>query len=70
MPEPGSKKFDRRRAKLRREAEDQGIPDKHANEDAKGRLEDDPQWQTHGPRTERGLGPKGQRNERDDQRNA
>ncbi|MEV0597834.1 hypothetical protein AB0I82_00825 [Streptomyces sp. NPDC050315] len=70
MPEPGSKKFDRRRAKLRREAEDQGIPDKHANEDAKGRLEDDPQWQTRGPRTERGLGPKGQRNERDDQRNS
>lgn len=30
MPEPGSKKFDKRRAELRKEAEDRGIPDRHA----------------------------------------
>ncbi|WP_051871273.1 hypothetical protein [Streptomyces sclerotialus] len=68
MPEPGSKKFDRKRAQLRREAEDHGTPDQRANEEAKARLEEDPHWQTHGPRAERGLGPKGQRNEREDQR--
>jgi hypothetical protein len=61
MPEPGSKKYDQRRARLRREAEDQGIPDEHANEEAKSRMRKDPKWRTRGPRTERGLGPKGER---------
>lgn len=61
MPEPGSKKYDKRRAKLRREAEDQGISDQRANEEANRTLQDDPQWQSQGPRTERGRGPKGER---------
>ncbi|MER6307958.1 hypothetical protein [Streptomyces sp. NPDC001657] len=42
MPEPGSKKFDKRRTRLRSEAEDRGIPDKHATKDAKETLESDP----------------------------
>ncbi|MFG3115693.1 hypothetical protein ACGF4C_14940 [Streptomyces sp. NPDC048197] len=66
MPEPGSKKFDKRRARLRSEAEDRGIPDKHAAEDAKETLESDPKWRSQGPRTERGRGPKGERDQRND----
>ncbi|MBT2444481.1 hypothetical protein J7E93_31175 [Streptomyces sp. ISL-36] len=61
MPEPGSKKFDKRRAELRKDAEDRGIPDRHADDDAKERLADDPKWRPTGPRTERGRGPKGER---------
>ncbi|GAB2591328.1 hypothetical protein GCM10027168_25790 [Streptomyces capparidis] len=61
MPEPGSKKYDTKRAKLRKEAEDRGIPDRHANEHANETLKDDPHWRSRGPRTERGLGPKGER---------
>ncbi|KRV48391.1 hypothetical protein AQ490_25105 [Wenjunlia vitaminophila] len=61
MPEPGSKKYDKRRAKLRKKAEDEGVPDQHANERANETLQSDPGWRTHGPRTERGRGPKGER---------
>lgn len=66
MPEPGSKKYDKRRSRLRHEAEERGIPDRHANEDAGRTLQEDPRWRTHGPRTERGLGPKGERRARGD----
>jgi hypothetical protein len=66
MPAPGSKRLDIRRAHRRREAEDHGIPDQHADQDAKEILESDPKWQTRGPRTERGRGPKGEGSERRD----
>ncbi|NYI03633.1 hypothetical protein [Allostreptomyces psammosilenae] len=67
MPEPGSKKYDVRRARLRKEAEDSGVPDQHADAEANRELQQDPEWRTSGPRTERGLGPKGERGERPDQ---
>ncbi|MET9297220.1 hypothetical protein [Streptomyces sp. NPDC003077] len=61
MPEPGSKAYDRKRAQRRRAAEDRGVPDQHANEEANESLRADPHWQSRGPRTERGRGPKGER---------
>jgi hypothetical protein len=63
VPEPGSKKYDTKRARLRKEAERSGISDKDANEAANEALQDDPEWQSRGPRTERGRGPKGERPE-------
>ncbi|MBQ0987444.1 hypothetical protein KBZ10_23565 [Streptomyces sp. F63] len=63
MPEPGSRKYDRKRAKLRKEAEDSGVPDQHANEAADKTLRKDPSMRSRGPRTARGLGPKGERPE-------
>jgi hypothetical protein len=66
MPEPGSKAYDRKRAKKRKEAEDRGVPDQYANEEANEALQQDPHWQTRGPRTERGRGPKSERKERRD----
>ncbi|MEV8565403.1 hypothetical protein AB0436_07410 [Streptomyces sp. NPDC051322] len=66
MPEPGSKKYDARRARLRKEAEDSGTPDRQANEAANESLQEDPQWQSSGPRTERGYGPKGEPSQRRD----
>ncbi|WP_030694103.1 hypothetical protein [Streptomyces globisporus] len=61
MPEPGSKKYDTRRAGLRKDAERAGVPDAKANDEANESLQEDPQWRSRGPRTERGLGPKGER---------
>ncbi|MEU3605520.1 hypothetical protein AB0E83_08690 [Streptomyces sp. NPDC035033] len=61
MPEPGSKKYDTRRARLRKDAEQGGVPDAKANDEANESLQEDPQWRSSGPRTERGLGPKGER---------
>jgi hypothetical protein len=55
-----------RRARLRKEAEDEGVPDRHANEEANESLQRDPEWQSRGPRTERGRGPKGERPEHAD----
>ncbi|MET9520500.1 hypothetical protein [Streptomyces sp. NPDC002994] len=66
MPEPGSKKYDTKRARLRKEAEDSGVPDKHANEQANENLQADPHYQSSGPRTERGRGPESERSERPD----
>ncbi|UNO42904.1 hypothetical protein [Streptomyces sp. MST-110588] len=63
MPEPGSKRYDRKRAERRREAENHGVPDKHANEEANASLQADPHWRSAGPRTARGKGPKGERPE-------
>ncbi|MEE1942947.1 hypothetical protein V1L54_26665 [Streptomyces sp. TRM 70361] len=63
MPEPGSKEYDKQRARRRKEAERSGIPDRHANEEANRSLQEDPHWRSSGPRTERGLGPKGERPE-------
>jgi hypothetical protein len=65
MPEPGSKKYDIHRAHRRKDAEDRGVPDQHANEEANAELQRDPHWQSRGPRTERGRGPKAERPETD-----
>ncbi|GAA2406121.1 hypothetical protein GCM10010420_37530 [Streptomyces glaucosporus] len=61
MPEPGSKSYDKKRARRRKEAERSGVPDKNANEAANESIQQDPRWRTSGPRTERGRGPKGER---------
>ncbi|THC41525.1 hypothetical protein E7X58_36660 [Streptomyces sp. A1499] len=61
MPEPGSKKYDTRRARLRRDAEQSGISDQEAGQAVNETLRDDPRWQSRGRRTERGRGPKGER---------
>jgi hypothetical protein len=61
MPEPGSKKYDTRRARLRKDAEKAGTPDQHANQEANETLQQEEDWGSRGPRTERGRGPKGER---------
>ncbi|GCD35009.1 hypothetical protein OEIGOIKO_02750 [Streptomyces chrestomyceticus JCM 4735] len=61
MPEPGSKDYDKRRARLRKDAENSGINDQHANEEANETLQGEEGWRSRGPRTERGRGPKGER---------
>ncbi|MFG3497432.1 hypothetical protein [Streptomyces sp. NPDC047928] len=61
MPEPGSKKYDVRRARLRKNAENHGISDQEANEEANATLQQDPEWRSRGARTERGEGPEGER---------
>ncbi|WP_030570611.1 hypothetical protein [Streptomyces aureocirculatus] len=66
MPEPGSKKYDTRRARLRKEAEQSGVSDQEAGQAANETLQDDPDWQSRGPRTERGRGPKGEQTENAD----
>ncbi|RBM07263.1 hypothetical protein [Streptomyces sp. PT12] len=65
MPEPGSKKYDIHRAHGRKAAENQGVPDRHANAEAKESMEEDPTWRPSGPRTERGRGPLSERAERE-----
>ncbi|MDN0200643.1 hypothetical protein [Streptomyces sp. S.PNR 29] len=61
MPEPGSKKYDTRRARLRKDAEGSGISDQDANRAANEELQEDQEWRSRGPKTERGRGPKGER---------
>ncbi|MGW2491975.1 hypothetical protein ACWCV9_32790 [Streptomyces sp. NPDC001606] len=61
MPEPGSKKYDTRRARLRKEAERSGISDQDANTAANESLQEDPAQRSGGPKTARGRGPKGER---------
>ncbi len=63
VPEPGSKKYDTRRARLRKEAERSGVPDAHAGEQADKVLQEDEGWDSRGPRTRRGRGQKGERPE-------
>ncbi|GAA2201314.1 hypothetical protein GCM10009787_55710 [Streptomyces bangladeshensis] len=65
VPEPGSKRYDTRRARLRKEAERSGVSDQDANAVADETLQQDPEWQSRGPKTERGRGPKGERPEND-----
>ncbi|KOV88555.1 hypothetical protein ADL01_01220 [Streptomyces sp. NRRL WC-3618] len=65
-PEPGGKKYDTKRARLRKEAEQSGVSGQDANEAANDSLQQDPKWQSQGPRTERGRGPKGERPENAD----
>ncbi|MFD0371213.1 hypothetical protein [Streptomyces sp. NPDC059071] len=61
VPEPGSKKYDTRRARLRKDAERSGTPDAKANEQANEALREDEGMRGSGPRTSRGRGPKGER---------
>ncbi|MFI2640922.1 hypothetical protein [Streptomyces sp. NPDC018610] len=61
MPEPGSKKYDTKRARARKEAERSGISDQDAGRAADEELQRDPRHRSSGPRTERGRGPKGER---------
>ncbi|MBD0417795.1 hypothetical protein H0H10_01105 [Streptomyces sp. TRM S81-3] len=61
VPEPGSKKYDTRRARLRKEAERSGTSDQDANRAANEELQEGDEWRSRGPRTERGRGPKGER---------
>ncbi|MEU2791442.1 hypothetical protein [Streptomyces sp. NPDC007100] len=61
MPEPGSKKYDTRRARLRKDAENSGINDQQANEEANETLQNEEGMRSSGPRTRRGRGPKGER---------
>lgn len=39
MPEPGSKEYDTRRARKRKDAESAGVPDSHANDEANASLQ-------------------------------
>lgn len=61
MPEPGSKSYDTQRARRRKDAQQEGVPEQEAEQRAKEEIEQDPKWRPSGPRTERGLGPKGER---------
>ncbi|MFH8406543.1 hypothetical protein ACH4FX_17395 [Streptomyces sp. NPDC018019] len=61
MPEPGSKSYDTRRARLRKDAENNGINDQQANQEANETLQNEGGLRSRGPRTERGQGPKGER---------
>lgn len=61
MPEPGSKNYDVQRARRRKDAQKEGVPEQEAEQRAKEEIEQDPKWRPSGPRTERGLGPKGER---------
>ncbi|MFE0874109.1 hypothetical protein ACFW4X_04340 [Streptomyces smyrnaeus] len=64
VPEPGSKSYDKHRARRRKDLEKSGAADaQEANEEAKREMERDPDWRPSGPRTERGRGPKGERPE-------
>ncbi|MEU5082463.1 MULTISPECIES: hypothetical protein [Streptomyces] len=65
MPEPGRKKYDTRRARLRKEAERSGISDQDADAAAKPTLRQEPAGRRGGPKTEHGRGPKGERPEND-----
>lgn len=60
-PRPGSKKYDIKRARLRKIVEDSGrAADQEANDVANQILQEDRGW-TGILRSERGLGPKGER---------
>lgn len=61
MPRPGSHKYDTKRARLRKHLENEGeATGKQAGQEANRRLQQDPDKQGR-VRTERGLGPKGER---------
>lgn len=61
MPRPGSHKYDIKRARIRKQLEDEGIAsDQDADEEANRRLQQD---EEHRPRAtgERARGPEGER---------
>jgi hypothetical protein len=53
VPEPGSKAYDKERAHLRKDYEDQGLPDKKANDRANAALQGDLPAGTEDPRSRR-----------------
>jgi hypothetical protein len=53
VPEPGSKKYDTRRARLRKDAERSGVSDQDANAVANESLQEDERWRSRGPKGER-----------------
>jgi hypothetical protein len=59
-PRPGSHKYDIQRSRLRNRLDDQGIPDKRADEAANEILQEE-RGHEGILRSERGLGPKGER---------
>jgi hypothetical protein len=59
-PRPGSHKYDIQRARLRNELDDQGVQDQEADEQANRILQEE-RGQRGVLRSERGLGPKGER---------
>lgn len=59
-PRPGSHKYDIQRARLRDRLDDEGIADKRADEAANKILQEE-RGQRGVLRSERGLGPKGER---------
>ncbi|MFJ8544731.1 hypothetical protein ACIRFH_22400 [Streptomyces sp. NPDC093586] len=61
MPEPGSKRYDTLRSRLRREAERSGISDQDADRAADEELQEGDGMRGRGPRTEHGRGPEGER---------
>ncbi|MEU0738886.1 hypothetical protein [Streptomyces sp. NPDC006134] len=56
MPEPGSKKYDTRRARLRKDAENTGVSDQDANRVAGEELQEGEEWRGRGPKGERPAG--------------
>jgi len=60
MPRPGSHKYDIQRARLRKRLDNEGIPDKHADEQANQILQEE-QGKRGILRSERGLGPTSER---------
>ncbi|MFM9494395.1 hypothetical protein ACKI1Q_12325 [Streptomyces galilaeus] len=66
VPEPGSMKYDTRRARLRKDAESSGVSDQDANRAANEELQEGEDRRSRGPRTERGRSPKGERPENAD----
>jgi hypothetical protein len=59
-PRAGSHQYDIQRARLRKQLDNQGIPDEHADERAAEILQEE-QGKRGILRGERGLGPKGER---------
>ncbi|MDQ7911239.1 phosphatidylethanolamine-binding protein [Phytohabitans sp. ZYX-F-186] len=66
-PRPGSNKYDIQRARLRDRLDDEGIPDKRADQAANEILQKE-RGQRGFLRGERGLGPKGERERGEERR--
>ena len=61
MPTPGSHAYDVKRARLRDELDNSGVPDKNATVAANAQLQKDALSENAAAGDERGLGPKGER---------
>jgi Raf kinase inhibitor-like YbhB/YbcL family protein len=61
VPQPGSHRYDIRRARLRDEIDDQGTPDAHATAEANRRLRGQDPHPSPAAETERAMGPAGER---------
>jgi hypothetical protein len=56
MPEPGSNAYDKKRAQLRKDLENQGLNDQHANDRANQVLQDQRPAGAEEPRSQREAG--------------